>query len=122
MANLQIKGVDEDFYQDLKRMAAAGHRSVSRTVLAAIGEYLAKQVAVEKTRAPGEVLLSLSGSWEDDRPAEEIAADIRPRIQSCSGAGSGAFLPDTCGGHFHSCYFRQSQGQNGSGGDNARRF
>jgi len=77
MANLQIKGVDEDFYQDLKRMAAAGHRSVSRTVLAAIGEYLAKQVAVEKAQAPGEVLLSLSGPWEDDRPAEEIAADLR---------------------------------------------
>ena len=77
MANLQIKGVDEDFYQDLKRMAAAGHRSVSRTVLAAIAEYLAKQVEVEKAQAPGEVLLSLSGSWEDNRPAEEIAAEIR---------------------------------------------
>lgn len=77
MANLQIKGVDEDFYRDLKRMAAAGHRSVSGTVLAAIKEYLAKQVEVDRARAPGEVLLSLSGSWEDDRPAKEIAAEIR---------------------------------------------
>lgn len=77
MANLQIKGVDEDFYQDLKRMAAAGHRSVSRTVLAAIKEYLAKQVEVDRAKAPGEVLLSLSGSWEDDRTAEEISEEIR---------------------------------------------
>ncbi|NTW33278.1 MAG: hypothetical protein HGB12_11770, partial [Bacteroidetes bacterium] len=30
MANLQIKGVDEDFYQELKRMAAAGHRTAVR--------------------------------------------------------------------------------------------
>jgi len=77
MANLQIKGVDEDFYQDLKRMAAAGHRSVSGTVLAAIKEYLAKQAEVDRAKAPGEVLLSLSGSWDDDRPAEKIVAEIR---------------------------------------------
>jgi len=86
MANLQIKGVDEDFYQDLKRMAAAGHRTVSGTVLAAIREYLAKQVEVERARAPGEVLLSLSGSWEDDRPAAEIAAEIRSSRRSSRGA------------------------------------
>lgn len=77
MANLQIKGVDEEFYQDLKRMAAEGHRSVSGTVLLAIREYLAKQAAVNRATAPGETLLALSGSWEDDRPAGEIAADIR---------------------------------------------
>ncbi len=77
MANLQIKGVDEDFYRDLKRMAAAGHRTVSGTVLAAIEEYLARKVEVDRTRAPGDLLLSLSGSWEDDRPAEEIVAEIR---------------------------------------------
>ena len=82
MANLQIKGVDEDFYRDLKRMAAAGHRTVSGTVLAAIREYLAKQVEVDRAKAPGDVLLSLSGSWEDDRPAEEIVAEIRSARRS----------------------------------------
>jgi len=40
MANLQIKGVEEDFYEDLKRLAAASHRSVGGTVLAALEEYL----------------------------------------------------------------------------------
>lgn len=77
VANLQIKGVDEDFYRDLKRMAASGHRTVSGTVLAAIREYLAKQVELERSMAPGEVLLALAGSWEDDRPAEEIVAGMR---------------------------------------------
>ena len=82
MANLQIKGVDDDFYQDLKRMAAAGHRTVSGMVLVAIKEYLAKQVEVDRFKTPGDVLLSLSGSWEDDRPADEIAADIRSSRRS----------------------------------------
>jgi len=82
VANLQIKGVDEDFYQDLKRMAAAGHRTVSGTVLVAIREYLAKQVEVDRAKAPGDVLLALSGSWEDDRPAKEIAAEIRSSRRS----------------------------------------
>mgnify|MGYP001796393394 CR=1 FL=1 len=36
MANLQIKGVEEDFYEDLERLAAASHRSVRGTVLAAL--------------------------------------------------------------------------------------
>lgn len=88
MANIQIKGVDEDFYRDLKRMAAAGHRSVSGTVLAAIREHLAKQGAVEKITAPGELLLSLAGSWEDDRPAEEVAAEIRSSRRRSRKAGA----------------------------------
>ena len=71
MDDFQIKGVDEDFYQDLKRMAAAGHRTVSGTVLVSIREYLAKQAEVDRARAPGDLLLSLSGSWEDDRNSRE---------------------------------------------------
>lgn len=82
MANLQIKGINEEFYLDLKRLAAAGHRSVSGTVLAAIQEYVAKQVEVDRAKAPGQVLLSLSGSWDDDRPAEEIAAEVRAARRS----------------------------------------
>lgn len=77
MANLQIKGIDGDFYEELKRMAAAGHRSVSGTVLAALKEYLAKQSEVGRAVSPGQALLSLAGSWEDDRPAAKIAAEIR---------------------------------------------
>jgi len=77
MANLQIKGVEEDFYEDLKRLAAASHRSVSGTVLAALEEYLAKQRKVEQAASPAQALLALAGSWEDTRSAREIAAGVR---------------------------------------------
>ncbi|MEK6631028.1 MAG: hypothetical protein AABY89_09865 [Acidobacteriota bacterium] len=77
MANLQIKGVEEDFYEDLKRLAAASHRSVSGTVLAALKEYLAKQRKVEQAGSPAQVLLALAGSWEGTGSAREIAAGVR---------------------------------------------
>jgi len=82
MANLQIKGIDEDFYQDLKRAAAAGHRSMSGMVLASLKEYLAKQGDLDRVKAPGQVLLSLSGAWQDDRSAAEVAAEIRAARRS----------------------------------------
>jgi plasmid stability protein len=82
MANLQIKGIDEDFYQDLKRMAAAGHRSVSGMVLASLKEYLAKQGDLDRVKTPGQVLLSLSGAWQDDRSAAKVAAEIRAARRS----------------------------------------
>ena len=77
MANLQIKGVEEDFYEDLKRLAAASHRSVSGTVLAALEEYLAKQRKVEQAGSPAQVLLALAGSWEDTRSRRTNSAPKR---------------------------------------------
>ena len=51
---------------------------------------------MEKAKAPGEVLLSLSGSWEDDRPAEEINAEIRSaHRQLAQGRRALMFLLDT---------------------------
>ena len=77
MANLQIKGVEEDFYEDLKRLAAASHRSVSGTVLAALEEYLAKQRKVEQAGSPAQALLALAGSWEDTRSRRTNSAPKR---------------------------------------------
>lgn len=77
MANLQVKGVEDSFYEDLKRLASAENRSVSQQVVAMLRSYLAKGPAVDEARTPAEVLLALAGSWEDDRSAEEIAREIR---------------------------------------------
>lgn len=77
MANLQIKNIDEDLYQEIKRAASAENRSVSQQVLTLIRDYLAKRNQVSKLKTPAQVLLELSGTWEDERSAEEIVRDIK---------------------------------------------
>ena len=77
MANLQIKGIDYDLYNDIKRLAASQNRSVSQQVMMLIRQYLSKQHQIEKTKSPVQVLLELSGSWDDDKTAEEIIMSIK---------------------------------------------
>jgi len=40
MANLQIKGMHDDLYEDIKRLAARENRSVSQQVAFLLKEYL----------------------------------------------------------------------------------
>jgi plasmid stability protein len=77
MANLQIKNIDEGLYEEIKRAASAENRSVSQQVLTLIRDYLAKRSQVSKLKTPAQVLLELSGTWEDERSAEEIVRDIK---------------------------------------------
>jgi len=77
MANLQIKGIDDDLYNEIKNMAASQNRSVSQQVLMLIRNYLTKQHQIEVTKSPVQVLIDLSGSWDDSRSAEEIISDIK---------------------------------------------
>jgi len=77
MANLQIKNIDEGLYEEIKRAASAENRSVSQQVLTLIRDYLAKRNQVSKLKSPAQVLLELSGTWEDERSAEEIVRDIK---------------------------------------------
>ena len=77
MANLQIKGIDDDLYNDIKKLAASQNRSVSQQTLTLIKQYLSKQHQIEKSKSPIQVLLDLSGSWDDERPAEKIIMDIK---------------------------------------------
>lgn len=77
MANLQIKNIDEGLYEEIKRAASAENRSVSQQVLTLIRDYLAKRNQVSKLKSPAQVLLELSGTWEDDRSAEKIVRDIK---------------------------------------------
>ncbi len=77
MANLQIKNIDDELYAQIKRLAALENRSVSQEVLFLMRDYLAKGGTLAAAKTPASVLLGLSGSWEDERPADEIAHEIR---------------------------------------------
>ena len=77
MANLQIKGVDDAIYEELKKLAAAENRSISQQTLFLIKDYLAKKQRVRTLKTPAQVLLELAGSWEGDESAEEIIGKIK---------------------------------------------
>ena len=82
MANLQIKGIDNDIYAHLKALAASEHRSVSQQVLFLVRTYLARTNHLNPIKTPAEVLLQLSGSWEDSRGPEEIIEELRSARKS----------------------------------------
>jgi len=77
MANLQIKGIQDELYEEIKKLAAAENRSVSQQVLFLLKQYLARTKQPGEIPTQAQVLLALSGSWQDDRPAEEIIAGIK---------------------------------------------
>ena len=77
MANLQIKGVDDALYEELKRLSAAENRSVSQQTLLLIKDYLAKKQRARSLKTPVQALLELAGSWEGKESAEEIIGRIK---------------------------------------------
>jgi hypothetical protein len=77
MANLQIKGMDDELYKELKKIAAEEKRSISQQTLLLVKDYLARKHQARKLRTPAQVLLDLSGSWQDDRGAEAIVSEIK---------------------------------------------
>ena len=77
MANLQIKGIDELLYAQIKKLASAENRSVSQQILYLAKEYLAKKKTAQASRTSAQVLLELSGSWQDDRTPEAIIREIK---------------------------------------------
>ena len=77
MANLQIKGIDDDLYKEIKNLAASQNRSVSQQILMLIKHHLSKQHQIERLKSPVQVLIDLSGSWDDERPAEKIIMDLK---------------------------------------------
>ena len=82
MANLQIKNVEDNLYEEIKKLASAENRSVSQQVLFLVKEYLAKRKHLTATKSPAQVLLELSGSWEDDKNAEQIVKEIKSARKS----------------------------------------
>ena len=77
MANFQIKNMDDDLYANLKDLAARENRSVSQQVLHMLRRHLSRKGRIDAIRSPAQTLLDLSGSWEDQRPAEDIIAEIK---------------------------------------------
>jgi len=77
MANLQIKGIEDDFYAKIKEMAVSENRSISQQVIFLIKEYFSRKTNLKNVKTPAQVLLELSGSWIDKRDAEEIVQDIK---------------------------------------------
>lgn len=77
MANLQIKGIDDELYEQIKRLAVSENRSVSQQILFLVKDYLAKKDSLSRTRTAAAVLLELSGSWEDGRSSAEIVSEIK---------------------------------------------
>ena len=77
MANLQIKGIEDELYKELKKMAAEENRSVSQQALFLVKEYLARKRHLRTLRTPAQILLDLSGSWEDNRDPAKIVTQIK---------------------------------------------
>lgn len=77
MSNLQIKGIDDALYTQIKELAASENRSVSQQVLYLVKRYIANRKQFQETKMPAQILLELSGSWEDSRSADEIVSDIK---------------------------------------------
>ena len=82
MANLQIKGIDDNIYEELKKLAAAENRSVSQQTLFLIKDYLAKKQPLRTLKTPVQTLLEMAGSWEGKESAEEIIARIKKARKS----------------------------------------
>jgi len=82
MANLQIKNIQDELYEEIKKLAAAENRSVSQQVLFLVKEYLAKRKHLTAAKSSAQVLLELSGSWEDDKASEQIVKEIKSARKS----------------------------------------
>jgi hypothetical protein len=77
MANLQIKGMDDNLYTQIKELAAMENRSVSQQIVFLAKEYLARKKSLQPARSPAGTLLELSGSWDDNRTPDEIVKEIK---------------------------------------------
>jgi len=75
MANLQVRDIDDKLYETLRSRATQEKRSISQEVIHILEKYLSLPTTFD--RNPTDDLLKLSGSWDDDRTAEEIIGDIR---------------------------------------------
>ena len=77
MSNLQIKGIDDQLYAELKKLASEENRSVSQQVLFLFKDYLARKKHMRASKTPAQVLLDLSGSWEDEQDSAALIAKVK---------------------------------------------
>ncbi|MGD8521087.1 MAG: hypothetical protein PVF56_08080 [Desulfobacterales bacterium] len=89
MANLQIKGIDDDLYAQIKALAASENRSVSQQVLFLIKTYLVHKHQLHNSKTPAQILLELSGSWQDSRSPEQIVKELKTARKRSKKLGKG---------------------------------
>ena len=77
MANLQIKGMDDDLYNSLKDLAESENRSIGQQVIYLLKLYLGRKNQFQKIKTPAQFLLELAGSWEDIRSPERIMKELK---------------------------------------------
>ena len=77
MANLQIKGIEDALYTQIKELAASENRSISQQILFLVNRYMANKKQFQKTKMPAQILLELAGSWKDSQDADEIISNIK---------------------------------------------
>lgn len=75
MAILQVRDIDDRIYENLKRISQQNKRSISQEVIHIIETYLSNPQTIKKNST--EEFLKLAGSWEDNKSAKEIIAEIR---------------------------------------------
>jgi hypothetical protein len=81
MAILQVRDIDDRLYSTLKTLAKSDNRSLSQEVISILEKYLSNPFVYKNN--PTKDFLELTGSWKDDRSADEILADIKnARINS----------------------------------------
>ncbi|MBU4319790.1 MAG: hypothetical protein Q8N12_07740 [Thermodesulfovibrionales bacterium] len=75
MAILQVRDIDDRLYSSLKDLAKSENRSLSQEVISILEKYLSNPSVFKNN--PTKEFLSLSGSWDDERTADEIIDDIK---------------------------------------------
>ena len=74
MAMLQVRDMDNRLYDTIRYSAKRVNRSISQQVITILQEYFSSPVSKPKNAV--DEFLKLSGSWDDERSAEEIIDDI----------------------------------------------
>jgi len=77
MAILQVKGINDDLYAELKELAEMENRSISQQVIYLLRLYLARKEQMDRAQSSAEILLELSGAWKDSRSPQRIVQDLK---------------------------------------------
>ena len=75
MAILQVRDIDNELYESLKKRAAGERRSISQEVVRILEYHIRqpKELSADSTKS----FLALCDSWHDERSAQQITADLR---------------------------------------------
>ena len=73
----------------MKNIAASENRFLNYQILFLVREYLGKKKHLHPLKTPAQILLELSGSWKNERDAEQIIAEIKNAREKSSKLAKG---------------------------------